>query len=361
MATPRRLEEGHEMESIRPETRNDPQFPSTTSPQEEIPGSSSARQDPIASNFRSDFELKKEAPNGWPQIAATQFYYTNFNIHRRFSYLLQRTLLDQETKLAYLENKLKELDKEDERYNSSRLTSLPFDPETLLSNYARSQPASIRPIPTASRVGDTQQTTSDEYNKWKDKDLILESLIPRLKEYCKKMKKLPSISRKEHKAFYKEVKDCNTLDNAAYEFLFSKDDFITTITDRVHQYFEAFIYGDSPVISLMKKILGRTPQNDNQDTPPEIVISNRGLEVVFKILLVFVSGLLMLSPVAILFLANLPRGLSFGVVVVFSFAFVVVLALLNSNWETILVGLSAYMAVLATFLSNLEQGKTQIS
>ncbi|KAI1466479.1 uncharacterized protein F4812DRAFT_465730 [Daldinia caldariorum] len=367
MATPSRLEEGYEMRSIRQETRSGQQFPSTTNPPEITPGDNGAGQDTIPANFRSDFELKNEAPKGWPSIAAAQLHYPNYNIYRRFSYLLHRALIDQETKLAYLENKLRELDKEDERCNSPRLTSLPFDPETLLSSYTRSQRASIRPIPTTSRVDDAQQTTGYRYNEWKDKDRILEAFIPRLKNYYellqfdKEMQKLPTISHREHTAFYEHVKDYHTLDEAAYKFLFSNEDFTTTTTDRVHQYFEALIYGKPPVRWFFRKIFGRTHRNNNRDTPPEVEISHSALKMFVKVSVVFGSGVLLLSPVAILFLVNLPRGLSFAVVVVFIFAFVVVLASFNSNWDTILVGLSAYMAVLATFLSNLEQGKTQIS
>lgn len=77
--------------------------------------------------------------------------------------------------------------------------------------------------------------------------------------------------------------------------------------------------------------------------------------VPIKVLVAFTSGVLLLSPVAILFLVDLSRAQSFGVVVAFIFAFVAIMSSLNTNWDTILVGLSAYMAVLVTFLSNLEQ------
>ncbi|KAI1654060.1 hypothetical protein F4813DRAFT_372027 [Daldinia decipiens] len=352
MTTPARLEEGHEMNRI--------------------PGSSDANEGPAEprtrnnnaghENFRGDSDFIDDAPAGWPSIAATQLYYPNFSIHRRFSYLLHRVLIDQETKLAYLENELEKLDKKDKENDADRLNSLPFDPETLLASHtpaqAQYQPTSIQTSPTTSKAGKEQKKTNED-NRWDDKDLILESAISRLKNYHellllgKETQNLPRISRREHRAFYDEVESRHTLfDASAYQFLYPNDDFVTTNTDRVHHYFERLIYGDTPIKKLIKGIFGRTDENFNLE------IDNRILVVAFKVLVVFTSGLLLLSPVAILLLVNLSRSLSFVVVVVFSFAFVAALTCLKSNWDTILVGLSAYMAVLVTFLSNLEQGKT---
>ncbi|KAK6952006.1 hypothetical protein Daesc_006532 [Daldinia eschscholtzii] len=389
MATPTRLEEGHGVGSSHQETEDNQQYPRATSQQETTSGNGGAHQDSLESQLHSDFDLKKEAPKGWPYIAAAQLYYPNFNIHRRFAYLLHRALIDQETKLAYLEDQLKALDKEDENQNAPRLRSLPFDPDTLLSNRTQPRPPSIRQTTTTSRGDNEQQAVKEEYSRWKDKDLIFEAFIPRLKNYYellqldKEMQRLPAISRKEHMAFYTDMIGYNRLDRPAYTFLLSRDDFVTTVTDRVHQYFEALIYKSAPIVSVstpfllvadklvstdaqrhlkfLNRIFRRTQQSDSQDTSPEIELSNLALIVFFKILVIFGSGVLLLSPVAILFLVDLPRDKSFGVVVAFIFAFVFVLACFNSNWDTILVGLSAYMAVLATFLSNLEQGRTQIS
>ncbi|KAI0119606.1 hypothetical protein F4814DRAFT_412607 [Daldinia grandis] len=351
MTTPAHLEEGLEMDRI--------------------PGNSGGNEGPIESetgnnsngyrNFRGDSDLKDGAPEGWPSIAATQLYYPNFNMHRRFSYLLHRVLIDQETKLAYLEDILEKLDRKDKESNPTRLNSLYFDPETLLSGrasaQAQSRAASIQTHPTTSKVTDRGQEETNEDNRWKDKDLILESIIPIWKTYNELLQlgmetqKLPRVSRREHRAFYDVVEKDHTLRASAYQFLYSNDDFVTIVTDRVHQYFETLIYGDTPIKRLIKRIFGRTDENFNLE------IDNRILTVFFKVLVVFISGVLLLSPVAILLLVNLSRAQSFGVVVSFSFAFVAVLAWLNCNWDTILVGLSAYMAVLVTFLSNLEQAR----
>ncbi|KAI1479731.1 hypothetical protein F4774DRAFT_425656 [Daldinia eschscholtzii] len=385
MATPTRLEEGHGVGSSHQETEENQQYPRATSQQETTSGNGGAHQDSLKSQLRSDFDLKKKAPKGWPYIAAAQLYYPNFNIHRRFAYLLHRALIDQETKLAYLEDQLKALDEEDENENAPRLRSLPFDPDTLLSNHTQPRPPSIRQTPTTSR-GDNEQQTVREDTTLSNRCLVdnnEQGLEDELLQLDKEMQRLPAISRREHMAFYADMVSHNRLDRPAYTFLLSRDDFVTTVTDRVHQYFEALVYKSAPIVSVstpfllvadklvstdaqrhlkfLDRIFGRTQQSDSQDSSPEIELSNLALIVFFKILLIFGSGVLLLSPVAILFLVDLPRDKSFGVVVAFIFAFVFVLACFNSNWDTILVGLSAYMAVLATFLSNLEQERTQIS
>ncbi|KAI0381740.1 hypothetical protein F5Y04DRAFT_254254 [Hypomontagnella monticulosa] len=379
MATPARLEEGYEMDTSYQSTGTVQQLAETVAHRGSTTRSPGATQSAVEppetlseahsghSNLRRESDIKNAAPRGWPSIAATQMYYTNFRIHRRFSYLTQRLLIDQETKLAYLENKLEELDKEDERSNTSNLRSLPFDPDRLLAtcNQVRSQPQPItpeQPLPTSSRDREGEQ--GGEYVQWKDKDLLLEAMVPRMKSYfellqlSKDMQKLPPISRREHNAFYDEIRQYHTLDEPAYQFLYQSDDFVATVTDRVHQYFEALVYGDSPIMKRIKRLIGRehnNHNNHNQDRAPTIGIDEKFFVVPIKVLVAFTSGVLLLSPVAILFLGDLSRGASFGVVVAFIFLFVAVMSSLNTNWDTILVGLSAYMAVLVTFLSNLEQ------
>ncbi|KAI1398089.1 hypothetical protein F4819DRAFT_46553 [Hypoxylon fuscum] len=376
MATPAQLEEGYELSDIQGGARNN-QEPSSVPTQNNstprnndvhqpsVPAHGTSSEDGLGNgNLLRDSQIKNAAPEGWPSIAAYRMYYPNFCIHRRFSYLMQRVIMDQETKLACLENKLQELDREDATINVSRLRSLPFDPDRLLTAYTRTRPQPTpnqAHRPTSSRNGE-QNEQRDEYIQWKDKDLILESMLPRLKSYHellqleKEMQKLPRISRREHMIFYDRIRKHNVLDELACQFLFPIDDFIST-TDRVPQYFEGLLYRDTPIISRIKRIIGQTQDSNTQGRRPGIEIDKRFFVITIKILVASTSGMLLLSPVAILFLLDLSREQSFGVVVSFLFLFVAVMSSLNTNWDTILVGLSAYTAVLVTFLSNLEQGR----
>ncbi|OTA76826.1 hypothetical protein M434DRAFT_18434 [Hypoxylon sp. CO27-5] len=352
MATPSRLEEGYEMDSIQQETRYPQQHADTTPghsghEQSVVPPGASSEESLGHSKFRGDFDIKNAAPKGWPSIAAAQMYYNNFNLHRRYSYLMQRVLVDQETKLAYLENKLDELDKED-------------DPLVLHPFLLRASTM------WANECGDEVE----------------------LLQLDKEMQKLPRISRGEHRVFHDEIRKYHTLDESAYQFLYSNDDFVTTVTDRVHQYFEPLVSRDSHIMSVssspsyfcnlrseinskrerpptnsslsrkyIKKFIGKVHNNPGQDHAPEIEINQRFMTISLKVIVAFVSGVLLLTPIAILFLVNLTKASSFGVVVSFLFLFVAVMSYFNTNLHTILVGLCAYMAILVTFLSNLSLGR----
>lgn len=68
-------------------------------------------------------------------------------------------------------------------------------------------------------------------------------------------------------------------------------------------------------------------------------------------------GAMLLAPVAILLLATLSVSESLGVVVAFGALLVILLSLNGVKLDGMLIGLSAYIAVLGAFLSNLIQGR----
>ncbi|KAK8041362.1 hypothetical protein PG994_014369 [Apiospora phragmitis] len=65
------------------------------------------------------------APKGWPALASQQMFYPNAGIHRKFSNLMQRILVNFQLELDCVDQKFLELDKADERYGI--LGFLPFD------------------------------------------------------------------------------------------------------------------------------------------------------------------------------------------------------------------------------------------
>lgn len=72
------------------------------------------------------------------------------------------------------------------------------------------------------------------------------------------------------------------------------------------------------------------------------------METINRAFVATIFGILMLAPVEILLLWPLDKVWSFGVVICFSAAFLVVLLLLDKKLDAILISLSAYMAVLVT-------------
>jgi hypothetical protein len=86
----------------------------------------------------------------------------------------------------------------------------------------------------------------------------------------------------------------------------------------------------------------------------------------FKAVTAVVIGLLglvlFLLPVAVLYFLEPGKGLSAALVIVFGIAFTVALSLVPGiRLDVILVGLSAYVAVLVAFLANFQGGQCQCS
>ncbi|KAH9909729.1 hypothetical protein F4778DRAFT_11096 [Xylariomycetidae sp. FL2044] len=79
------------------------------------------------------------------------------------------------------------------------------------------------------------------------------------------------------------------------------------------------------------------------------------LDLFAKMIVVWVSGILLLAPIIILFLGDLRKTASLAVVVCFATAFVVVMVLRRVKYEVVLAAFSAYLAVLVVFLSNQQQ------
>jgi hypothetical protein len=79
---------------------------------------------------------------------------------------------------------------------------------------------------------------------------------------------------------------------------------------------------------------------------------------VLTISAVIFSLLVLLAPVAILYLVNPRKGVSAAIVLLFGILFTVVISNVQDiKLETVCIGLSAYMAVLVTFLANLQGGQ----
>lgn len=64
----------------------------------------------------------------------------------------------------------------------------------------------------------------------------------------------------------------------------------------------------------------------------------------------------MIAPVAVLFLAELTNPQSIVVVVLFAVVFTVTISFNGIRADNIFLGLSAYLAVLVSFLANLQGG-----
>ncbi|OTA98311.1 hypothetical protein M426DRAFT_17542 [Hypoxylon sp. CI-4A] len=138
-----------------------------------------------------------------------------------------------------------------------------------------------------------------------------------------------------------------------WDFMRFQDDFLSTRAENINRYFSALVYGDSGFAMLFRWIFkdrGRTKTKG--DTAQ--YVSTMWMRSFKRALVATLVGVVMLAPVGILLLKPLDQGKSFVVVICFSAAFLLVLLLLHKKLDAILVSFSAYMAVLVTFLANLQ-------
>ncbi|KAI0840115.1 hypothetical protein F5Y06DRAFT_248401 [Hypoxylon sp. FL0890] len=80
----------------------------------------------------------------------------------------------------------------------------------------------------------------------------------------------------------------------------------------------------------------------------KIYLHSGGIESLKKGLVAIGTGIILMLPVAILLLKPMGKVLSLVVVACFSVAFVFVMVLLEQKFDKMLVGFSAYSAVLVT-------------
>ncbi|KAI1802958.1 hypothetical protein F4811DRAFT_554344 [Daldinia bambusicola] len=138
----------------------------------------------------------------------------------------------------------------------------------------------------------------------------------------------------------------------SWKFVMFQDDFLRTRTERADQAFAALLYGGSPLAKLVRWIfktkayMSSKAGNENMDVS---FLRTGRIEIFQKGFLAIVSGLVLMIPVGILLLQPMDRWKSLAVVVCFGAAFIGVMLLLDKKLDKMLIGFSAYSAVLVTY------------
>ncbi|ORY71678.1 uncharacterized protein BCR38DRAFT_480171 [Pseudomassariella vexata] len=359
----------------------------TSSSAAQVPGASSRAQSTntgnssrTSSHWTTRPKYLSDATKGWPLLAAKQSGLSgqiNGGIVRNFDFLFHRVLIDEQTKLCSMGADLWKMDLEDEDNNSERLRTLSFDKKRLLSPDI--------PCHTHFHCAGDEKLTQDNrrrsssldspsrmrcqyvHNESKQdpKDAILERLLPRLIRYgelvllISNLRNLHKVSSRASQDLLKQL-HLDALDEEAVRFLREgEDDFISTRTKPFYEPLEWLLYYRrnsfverlcSSVFRFIFKMRGESAADPHSDH-----INAKWLQRVSEGILALFSIVILCSPVAILLLASLSKETSLAVVVGFGFAFVIVMTSMGVKFDTVLVGLSAYMAVLVTFLANLQQ------
>ncbi|KAK8001995.1 hypothetical protein PG991_014217 [Apiospora marii] len=332
-------------------------------------------------------------------------FFPNAAIHRKFSNLMQRILVSFQVELDCIDQKLFELDEADNECGILRF--LPFDRNEFLDSRCgieHAQQASYttthnqsgvaapeqrvpQTIPTqttnpASPIQQNQHTVSAQGNETspnigcrEKRAHLMRDAKSIFKEYHhfismnNDFQSMRRVSRKQHRMYYLDVRRKQLPDRTAHHYLRARDDFVNTDRDTVHQWFEYILYSTWPCIQRALSIIlfcfyeRKKVQRPADDGTGAVVVEYqirvRRLKLLQKLILAFTSAVMLLIPVGLLhFYADSDghRGKleSFIIACASTIVFVVVITCLETNYGRALVGLCAFVAVLASFLANLS-------
>ncbi|RYP57424.1 hypothetical protein DL769_009477 [Monosporascus sp. CRB-8-3] len=278
-------------------------------------------------SFYTDQDFYDHSPKGVASLAAQQMNFSNLNPLRRFGWLCYRLLLDYEMKLGDLSDKLFGLEVEIEE-GLLRTTSPPNPGQHSLQCLERDR-----------LIVEIRKEFKEYY------DLILAE---------ERMQQLPKVSKKAHAKHYNFAEKEHCLSNEQLEVLRYAHDFITVTPDTTFQKFEFLLYSEWPWVKKCLEFVSRLTGRP----PPSRAYTAYGVRVFewsVKAVLALVGCALFLAPVGILSMGSLPPRSLFGVTVAFCLVFIVLMVGLERRTGPMLLGISAYMAVMNVFLSNANQ------
>ncbi|RYP72147.1 hypothetical protein DL771_004381 [Monosporascus sp. 5C6A] len=290
-------------------------------------------------SFYTDQDFCDYAPNGLASMAAQQMFFPNLNPLRKFGWLSCRLQLDYQMELGDLSDKLFGLD-------------VDID-EGLLGTTSPPNPG------------------QHSLRCWeRDVDFILVE---------QRIQQLPRVSEGAHTRHYNLAEKEHCLSNEQLEVFRYAHDFITVSPDTTFQKFEFLLYSESPLVQVShhraarpllvrvppltrptraeKKCLGFISRLTGRPPPSRwyTAYGVRAFEWSVNGLLALMGCALFLAPVGILYLGSLSPGGLFGVTAAFCCVFVALMVRLERRTGPMLFGISAYMAVMTIFLSNVNQ------
>ncbi|KAK8041361.1 hypothetical protein PG994_014368 [Apiospora phragmitis] len=169
------------------------------------------------------------------------------------------------------------------------------------------------------------------------------------------------VSRRQHLVHYEAVRKEQLPSRAAHQYLWARDDFVNTDREMVPQWFESLLYSTWPWVQ--RKKIHRPADDGSGGVIVEKQVRVRHMKLLQKITLAFTSAVMLLIPVGLLHFrvgagsdsdSNRGQLISFIIACASTVVFVIVITCLETNWGRALVGICAFIAVLASFLANLS-------
>ncbi|KAK5663105.1 hypothetical protein OQA88_6521 [Cercophora sp. LCS_1] len=289
--------------------------------------------------YNDNFEGDELYPKGWPYLARSQDVLGNGSLHRRFGTLRKRRLLYLQGRIHYLGTELFDLDIKDAVSDPGALQSL--------------SPWQLGKGRDGAEAMSKKDVLQHELNK-----LLAEYEQALLNDIA--LRKLDIVDRPEVNSLAENIKEAKLLNEQARAPYTDIDDFITTRNrdGLMHHPIEWLVYTQGPIHDFLMKLF------KDKDTPKGSTFKNhyRGdrLKILFTMVLVSGTLLPLMAPVGILYLVDPSKNWSVAVVVIFGFLATWMMAgVPGIKLDNIILGVSAYMAVLVTFLANFQGSNVQ--
>ncbi|KAI1342681.1 hypothetical protein F5Y15DRAFT_430031 [Xylariaceae sp. FL0016] len=316
----------------------------------------------------TDGDVLKHVPPGWSSIAATGARFSNFRVLPIFPRLDMRTGTLMAAKLKYLEERIDEIDiRESEGAAQDDLKALPFDKEQFRTRCLEVQRGCLDPKESLVAQSPTTATASLVDSRMSlmtpraEREKLLECAIELSGEYYELMNRISNsqrhakVSFRAHQAIFEVMKSSQGLTDEALGFMRTSGDLVYLDQHRVSRFLEYFLYAKDSVTTRAIGWLCRGRRLSKQeDGSIYMDYGSELIDVVFRAFTAILASALFLIPVAILYLAELTKTISFLVVLGFGGLFAVIITAVEPRMSRILVVVAAYYAVLVTFMANSE-------
>ncbi|KAI1171825.1 hypothetical protein F4777DRAFT_33545 [Nemania sp. FL0916] len=307
--------------------------------------------------FYDNHERRAITPKGFPSMASMQAQWSNSGTFRIFEQIHWQMITYYQTKLSQLEYQIHELDsQEDEKLKGSQRSKLPFDKRQFMDCYIE-ESRSLRisePLETA------VDTVQDEINDTREKLYAeWEQVAKNYREnvyWVQQISRVPRVNREVQRQLLTAAQEQHGLSGEALDSQRAIDDIGCINSDPIVAKIESIWLSAAPWIrKLLRYLFMRNSHPEHGHTQTYHTLEVHGFGFPHRALITLLSSSLVLVPIGILYLGDLTKPLCYTVVVVSGIVFAIVLIIIEQRIGYTLVGVVAYVAVLATLLDTLSQ------
>ncbi|KAI1821860.1 hypothetical protein F4861DRAFT_430709 [Xylaria intraflava] len=338
-----------------PRTRSSPTSPAEPSKHSsiysDISHARSSSPDSEENEFYDAHELFKAVPQGFPSLAAMKAQWSKFRTFRTFDYLNWRLMDRIVSQLDYLENELYKLDTVESRnMNGLQRSRVPFDKKVFAD-------CSLTPSEPSHKFNATELDTQQEkISACREKIFAhIERILEKhrgLAAWIEHASELPRTHRTTHEQLFASVQEIHDLKGEAIENY-------RAVTDRVPvgvsqlEYRLEILWQSIPysIKDFLRRCLGKPALPDNGGTLYYTSVSECKIKLLCVVFAVLFVISVVVTPSGILYLGQPEEANAFVIWLIFGAIFAIPLLFVEQPGRAI-VGIVAYMAMLATVMPN---------